>query len=105
MQTFTAPTTGTYNFTVAGAQGGTTPGGSVGGLGATVVATALLKQGAVVPIIVGGQGLPGPYDNSHGAGGGGLTAVYTNGVNLPTIVAGTVSSLPDVCHRSASLNQ
>ena len=91
-QTFIAPTAGNYLFIVAGAQGGTIPFFNVpGGLGATVEATVFLQQGAVVPIIVAGQGATvGPNGDS---GGGGLSAVYTNGVGaLPTIVAGMATS-------------
>ena len=94
-QLFTAPIAGTYLFTVAGAQGGTPAGGtfdppgSPGGLGATVTATVFLQRGATVPIIVAGQGATGdPFFSQEGAGGGGLSAVYTDGGNIPTIVAG-----------------
>lgn len=98
MQTFIAPATGNYIFQVAGAQGGTTSGGSLGGLGATVNATICLQQGANVSIIVASQGrrypaVTGPngnYENQVGAGGGGLSAVYTNGEDATTIVAGTL---------------
>ncbi|CAL8465704.1 g5240 [Coccomyxa elongata] len=89
-QTFIAPATGIYNFTVAGGQGGTTASGrSVGGLGATVTATVFLQQGTTVTVIVAQQGGPdGGYNNEPGAGGGGLSAVYTNGQAAATIVAG-----------------
>lgn len=74
---------------MASAQGGTTSGGSLGGLGAIVNATAVLQQGANVSIIVASQGSSGgSQSNQPGAGGGGLSAVYTNGSNAPTIVAG-----------------
>ena len=94
MQTFIAPATGNYRFEVAGGQGGSASG-TVGGLGATVIATVSLLQGANVPIIVAGQGSPaGSFAQQPGAGGGGLSAVYTNGPSAPaTIVAGTVPSL------------
>ncbi len=86
------PRQGNYLFTAAGGQGGTTSGGALGGLGATITATVFLEQGAIVPIIVSGQGGSGGGKfNQTGAGGGGLTAVYTDGENAPSIVAGTVS--------------
>lgn len=92
MQTFTALSSGNYFFKVAGGQGGTTSGGSPGGLGATVTATASLQQGVPVTIIVAGQGdSGGNRSDTPGAGGGGLSAVYTNGQAAPTIVAGTLS--------------
>ncbi len=97
MQTFTAPRPGNYYFTVAGAQGGTTllttaPYGSLGGLGATVTANVSLQQGAAVLVIVGGQGAPGDVDQP-GAGGGGLSALYTDpNVDAPSVVAGALVS-------------
>ena len=99
MQTFIAPATGNYLFTVAGGQGGTHTL-AIGGLGATVSATVSLLQGDIVPIIVAGQGSPGGTfgPNQPGAGGGGgLSAVYTNvPISAPTIVAGMVPSLSDM---------
>ena len=88
MQTFTVPASGNYLFVVAGAQGGTLPPpyNDPGGQGATVEATVFLQEGATVPIIVAGQG---KSPSSGSEGGGGLSAVYTNGVGVfPTIVAG-----------------
>ncbi len=94
MLTFTVPATGNYLFQVAGAQGGTTTGGSLGGLGAMVNATVCLQQGANVTIIVAGQGSSGGNrNNQHGAGGGGLSAIYTNSQSAPVIVAGTLFAL------------
>ncbi len=78
---------GNYLFIVAGGSGGNSGVGFVGGKGATVEATAFLQAGAIVPIIVASGGsVP---QNPAGAGGGGLSAVYTNGAGvLPTIIAG-----------------
>ncbi len=90
LQTFTAPTTGNYLFTVAGGQGGGSPL-AAGGLGATVTATVFLNAGATIPIIVAGQGGNSDdrlYSGQDGSGGGGLSAVYTAGAATPTIVAG-----------------
>ena len=87
MQTFTAPAAGNYLFIVAGGQGGNSGLGEGGGLGATVEATVFLQAGAIVPIIVAQVG--GLPTTPGGAGGGGLSAVYTDGAGvLPTIVAG-----------------
>ena len=98
LQTFIAPATGRYLFIVAGAQGGNTTAFARGGFGATVRATALLQQGANVTIIVGGQGSSDSGDarSQPGAGGGGLSAVYTNDQTSPTIVAGILFSLLDI---------
>lgn len=69
----------------------------MGGLGATVTATVFLQQGAPVTVIVAGQGgTDGGYNNEPGAGGGGLSAVYTAGPIAPTIVAGARSFLSDI---------
>ncbi len=99
MQTFIAPEPGNYFFSVAGAQGGTTPlanapYGSLGGLGATVTANVKLQQGASVLVIVAGQGALGGNNNDQpGAGDGGLSAIYTDPAHdAPTIVAGELSS-------------
>ena len=90
MQTFTAPVAGNYLFIVAGGGGGGSVDGqfgySVGGLGAKVEATVFLQLDAVVPIVVAEQGSNGT--SLCGGGGGGLSAVYTNGTTAPTIVAG-----------------
>ena len=51
-----------------------------------VEATLFLQEGASVPIIVARQGNASVL--TAGAGGGGLSAVYTNGNAAPTIVAG-----------------
>lgn len=94
-QAFTVPATGNYLFRVAGAQGGTTVGNSVGGLGATVSAVASLQNNATVYIIVGRQGDSGGSYFANGvyrvgAGGGGLSAIYTIDPFTPSIVAGAV---------------
>ena len=90
MQSFIAPAAGNYLFIVGGARGGNDGIGTAGGFGATVEATAFLQAGDTVTIIVGGPGgLPGPISAISGGGGGGLSAVYSNGVGVPpTIVAG-----------------
>ncbi len=86
---------------MAGAQGGTTSGGSLGGLGATINATVCLQQGANIIIIVGSQGDSGGFFlNETAAGGGGLSAVYTKDLNAPTIVAGTLFSSSDMAINS-----
>ena len=95
LQTFTAPTTGTYLFTVAGAQGGTRAGRitTPGGLGAVVTAAVYLQGEASVPIVVARMGYANPtqFSVQAGAGGGGLSALYTDGDTLPTIVAGVLA--------------
>ena len=91
IQQFTAPAAGTYDITVAGAQGGngalgnTTQG--IGGDGVVLSGTITLTAGEVLKIVVGGQG--GNASGLGGGGGGGGSFVYVNGPpSQPLIVAG-----------------
>lgn len=84
---FTAATTGTYSFTVAGAQGG----GAVeatGGLGAIVSGDLYLTAGTQLKIVVGGQGSTGDFGSGFGGGGGGASFIYLVGAMDPYFVAG-----------------
>jgi hypothetical protein len=85
IQQWTVPVTGYYQLTAAGAGGGTSQNGRVGGKGVIVSTTVLLLQGQVVYIAVGQKGLVGTYSGSApGAGGGGgggtYIVVYNGGV-------------------------
>ena len=75
LQTFTVPTTGWYEFTAYGAQGGNgNAGGSTGGFGAEVGGKFHLTGGSILDVLVGGQGqnaIPG-----DGGGGGGGSFVF-----------------------------
>jgi hypothetical protein len=64
---FIVPTTGIYDITASGAQGGPNSNGG-GGLGATVNFDILLNSGDVLKISVGGGG---GYGHFGGGGGGG----------------------------------
>jgi hypothetical protein len=64
------PSTGYYDFTVAGAQGG---GGLTGGLGAVVGGELFLNAGATLDIVVGGVG---GSNGNYGDGGGGGSFVF-----------------------------
>jgi hypothetical protein len=67
---YTPPTTGYYDFTVAGAQGG--PVAHVGGFGAIVGGELFLDAGDTLGLIVGGGGVVGePIAGYAGSGGGG----------------------------------
>jgi hypothetical protein len=82
--TYTAPTTGVYQITAYGAQGGSSiDGGGIGGLGAEFGGTFTLTAGEVLSIVVGGQGLTGGED---GGGGGGSFVVAPG--NTALLVAG-----------------
>jgi hypothetical protein len=103
---YTIPTTGVYDITAAGAQGGSerfTPGndiaytGGVGGLGAAIGGEYLLAAGDVLEILAGGRGgdaniLPGydPEGAPGGGGGGSFVALASNTTTIPVplVVAG-----------------
>ena len=80
--TWTVPVTNYYDLNLYGGQGGS-GGGNAGGRGAGVTGELVLMGGAVLTIIVGGQGSPG--GSGSGGGGGGSFVFY--GV-LPLAVAG-----------------
>jgi hypothetical protein len=83
--TYTVKTTGVYDITAYGAQGGS----SIGGKGAEIGGDFSLQAGAVLKIIVGGQGA---YGNGCSGGGGGSFVIETfNGTspsNTPLVIAG-----------------
>jgi hypothetical protein len=83
--TWTVPTTGNYNITAFGAQGGWSGLGYEGGFGAEIRGDFLLSAGDVISIAVGGTGNPG----TDGGGGGGGSFVYIDGsTDILLIVAG-----------------
>jgi hypothetical protein len=84
IQNFTVPTTGLYDITVAGAQGGSGHG-TTGGEGAVLSGEILLTKNEMLQIVVGGHGANGSFTG----GGGGGSFVYINGPpSPPLIVAG-----------------
>jgi hypothetical protein len=85
--TYKITTTGVYDITAAGAQGGNSlSGGSgVGGLGASIGGDVALTAGTQLDIVVGGQG---NISGNYGGGGGGGSFVYEIGALQPLIVAG-----------------
>ncbi len=81
---YTVPTSGLYDVTAAGGQGG--DGGQIpvmGGAGATISGDIFLTAGARLDVVVGGQGLPG-----DGGGGGGGSFIFVPASSLPLLVAG-----------------
>ena len=88
LQTWTAPTTGLYEFAVYGAQGGNS-GEYSGGKGAFMVADFNLNVGTKLKIAVGGAGGNAGSQGGYyfGAGGGGGSFVITDG-GIPLIIAG-----------------
>lgn len=79
--TLIAPTTGIYDITAFGAQGGVGNNGDSGGLGAEMGVYFSLAAGDVLNIAVGGKGGNGNFFLYYGGGGGG-SFVYTT-ANLP----------------------
>ena len=101
VQTFTAPSSGSYEFQLWGASGGRD--GQIGGSGGYATAQMFLSLGQTVTVVVGGEGLGcnansgGGYNGGGNAGpsgcsggGGGATDVRVGGTALSNrmIVAG-----------------
>ena len=85
----TIAVSGTYAISAYGAEGGTSTSGESGGLGAAVGGDIYLQAGAVLEMVVGGEGATGAY----GAGGGGGSFVIetdngTSAVDIIEAVAG-----------------
>lgn len=82
LQTFTAPADGIYSFELAGASGagGNVYGTSytaIGGKGAKIEATFTLKEGDIIDLVIGEQGMctqATANDGTSGGGGGGTFA-------------------------------
>ena len=82
-ETFVVPTCATkITVEVRGAQGGTSLGGSLGGLGALVQGTIPVTPGSTLTIVVGEQPPSATYAN--GGGGGSYVAMGST----PLFVAG-----------------
>ena len=73
IETYTIPTTGTYDITAYGAEGGSnyTSSSLVGGSGAEINGDVSLTRGEILQILTGGAGHPGLLSNEGGGGGGG----------------------------------
>ena len=82
IQYWTAPYTGVYQVTAAGAVG--VGAAKVAGRGAIIRANVSLTQGAIYKIVVGQAGTNG----SGGSGGGGGGTFLTTSTNTPIIIAG-----------------
>jgi hypothetical protein len=92
----TIAVTGTYDITADGSQGtpAIAPPGSIGppgGLGASVSGDIVLQQGAVLEIVVGGQG-SAAVNGGGGGGGGSFVIEIKNGsgstVDINEVIAG-----------------
>jgi len=86
--TYTVGTSGVYDITADGAQGGGNPlFGAVGGAGAAVGGDIYLQAGTKLQILVGGQG--GSATSGAGGGGGGtfVTEIYNGMASVDTFLA------------------
>jgi hypothetical protein len=98
IQSWTAPSTGSYTIETYGAQGGTQSDYNYGGRGAKMVGTFDLVAGDVLKILVGQRGVNGASDADAGGGGGTFVVkVVSSGGDLmsdgitrvtPLIIAG-----------------
>jgi hypothetical protein len=85
LQTFTVPTTGTYDIVAEGAQGGFSDSVSIPGKGAEVGGDFQLTAGEMLSIVAGGQG---QQANFSGGGGGGSFVYPANALGQPLLAAG-----------------
>lgn len=86
IQKWTVPATASYTFTAAGAQGGSSENGNVGGKGIIISNQVMLAKGDVIYILVGQKGSIGTTNPGAGGGGGGGTfiAKYNGGSTSAT---------------------
>ena len=89
LQTYTVITTGHYEITAFGAQGGDMPGNGPGGLGAQIGGDFLLTAGTTLNIVVGGVG-------GLRSGGGGGSFIYTLANDLLVAAGGGGGAGPGV---------
>jgi hypothetical protein len=92
---FTVQTTGLYDLTAFGAQGGSGYAGGSGGNGGEIGGDFSLTAGEQLTIIVGGGGGYGTSARGAGGGGGGGGGSFvietfdgTNIVQIPLVIAG-----------------
>ncbi len=94
---YVIPSTGYYDFTVAGAQGGPSavsapfPSDNSGGAGAVVGGELFLDAGDKLDIVVGGGGADGQVGNGYGGSGGGGSFVFSGGL---LFAAGGAAAVP-----------
>lgn len=84
LDSYTIQQSGTYSFTVAGAEGGTDDKHGIGGAGASLSGEIYFSAGTDLAILVGGCG----YNGADTAGGGGGMSFISTSDFSPIIVAG-----------------
>lgn len=102
IESWTAPATGLYQVTAAGASGA--GGGVVRGLGAIIQATVSLNKGSVYRILVGQAGSNTPGGSLGGSGGGGGGTFFTDALNNPIVVAGGGGGATENIAQAARIN-
>jgi hypothetical protein len=98
IESWTAPATGTYEVTAAGAAG--VGAGIARGLGAIIRARVTLTKGSVYRILVGQAGSNG----TGGSGGGGGGTFFTDASNTPIVVAGGGGGATNDIGSTATVN-
>ncbi len=93
IETYTIPTSGTYDITAYGAQGGGygKTGAIAGGMGAVIGGDLFLSSGEVLQILTGGMGASNADPGGSFGGGGGGSFVALGGslsTSTPLVVAG-----------------
>ncbi|MBV8500139.1 MAG: PEP-CTERM sorting domain-containing protein [Paucibacter sp.] len=89
LQSFTVSTTGLYDISAMGAQGGSAGSTPIaGGFGADLSGQIFLTAGTQLEIAVGAMGSTGSFTSLYGGGGGGGSFVYVFGASSPLLVAG-----------------
>ena len=88
---YVIPSTGYYDFRVAGASGGTTPSPTGGGIGALVGGELFLAAGETLDVLVGG-GPSGIGSNGSGGGGAGVASSSVKVCCLPRAAAAALFS-------------
>lgn len=102
IESWTAPATGLYQITAAGASGA--GGGVVRGLGAIIQATVSLNKGDVYRILIGQAGSNTPSGSLGGSGGGGGGTFFTDAANNPIVVAGGGGGATENIAQAARIN-
>jgi Glycine rich protein len=83
---YVIPVTGTYQIIAWGAEGGSSPGAAVGGLGAEIGGDVSLTANTRLEILVGQMGAPGK--EKYAGGGGGGSFVFLTVGDAPIVAAG-----------------
>jgi len=86
-QRWTVPADGSYFIECAGASGGNTWSGQIGGNAAKISGIFTLTRGSILRLVVGQRGINLASGNGGGGGGGG-SFVFVSGSGVTLIVAG-----------------